>query len=573
MRNSFCVSKSNYRQSGSALLVVLLVMVAVSLLGMILLTVTASNFKMTSVERDNQAVYYIAEAGINDSVYKVSEKVEGLSEQTLTHDEFFSNLWTYIDQDIDKVALTEFTSQFGHHPSANIAVDEGILVNIEDNSQYTERTFRYVINSTGQIGNRSRIVSSSIDVSHRIDKSGGRHPAFNYLLYQGGNQSLSIPNAATVDGDVYGYKVIGDSSNSTIKGNIVSLTDVDLAHGTTINGNVYAQGFFNRNGDVLLRPSNGTVSGNIHAKGSVTVSSGCTVRGSVFAGGNVSLLNSQDNTQGIQGDINAGGNITRQSYPKTSTYIGGTSYAGGSINQHINTNTNIGIPPRVAPSLTLQEPIQPPSLTIFTPNMAKSINVPQSSNNYIIEPGIYGNLYVGGASTIVLKSGDYVFGSIDGARWGQTIRLDLSSGGPINIYSAGDIKYSGQVQVSENGLTWTTINNLDKETGIRLAGKVYWETHGNFNLTDHNGSSRQWFGSILSQGNITAESGARMIGAFATINGLLNIKTSNSIVTYAPPTDSAAGVSGGSNGNGSEAGQNSYNSESRVRVFSSIREK
>jgi len=571
VKKRFWILQSNNEKNGSALVIVLMVLMVVSLLGMTLLTVTTSNFKMTGNERDKQASYYIAEAGINDSVYKVSQQAQGFSDQTLTHDEFFNNLWVYIDAGINKVKLSGFASQFGKLPYANITVVKG-LVKDEETPQYTQRTISYVLNSTGQIGDRSSLVSSTIDISHRIEKSSGGQPAFNYLLYQGGNQSLSIPNAATVNGDVYGYKVIGDSSGSTINGSIISLTDVDLAHGTTINGNVYAHGFFNTNGDVLLRPADGKVSGNINAKGSVTVSSGCTVNGSVFAGGNVSLLNNQSSSQGIQGNINAGGNITRQSYPNTSTYIGGSSYAGGSINQHITKNINMGIPPRIAPSYLLQQPVQPPSLTNFTPNMAKSINVPQSSNNYIIEPGIYGDLYVGGASTIVLKSGNYVFNSIDGARWGQTIRLDLSSGGPINVYSVGDIKYSGPVQVSEKGSTWTTINNLDNATAIRLAGKVYWETHGNFFLTEHN-QTRQWFGSVLSQGSITAESGATMIGAFATINGLLNVKTSNAIVTYAQPTNSAAGVSSGSNANGNEAGLNSVESANRVKVSIPIRGK
>lgn len=576
MIKNFFIPRTNYGRKGSALLVVLLAMVVVSLLGMTLLTVTASNFKMTGKERDNQAVYYIAEAGINDTVHKVSVQVNDLSGQVLTHKEFFDNLNAYIIKDINGTELSDFASQFGKTPKAQITVtfgEENIVR--EDTSKYTQWTIRYELNSKGIIGNQNSAVSSSIDISHRVDKGSGRQPAFNYLLYQGSNQNLTIPNAATVNGDVYGYNVIGDSSSSTVNGSILSLTDVDLAHGTTINGNVYANGMFNTNGDVLLRPSNGTVSGNINAKGSVTVSAGCTVKGSVFAGDNVSLLNTQSSAQGIQGDVNAGRNITRQSYPNTSTYIGGSSYAGGSINQHINadknTNTNMGIPPRVAPSFLPQQPVPPPSLTNFTPNMDKSINVPQSSNNYVIEPGIYGDLYVGGASTIVLKSGNYVFNSIDGARWGQTIRLDLSSGVPINVYSVGDINYSANVQVLVNGTTWTSIDKLDNQTAKTLAGNVYWETHGNFHLSNEGGV--QWFGAILSKGSITAESGATMIGAFATINGLLNIKTSNAIVTYARPENSEAGVSSGSNANGNEAGPNSIASVRRVNVSIPIRRK
>lgn len=231
---------------------------------------------------------------------------------------------------------------------------------------------------------------------------------------------------------------------------------------------------------------------------------------------------------------------------------------------------HMNIPPRESPKFILKNPINPPDLHTIFPDMSKNITVPQSSSNFVIEPGTYGNLLVKGASTVTFKSGDYIFNSIDGARWGQTLRLDLSDG-PINVYTATDIKYSGEIHVSEDGINWRRIDNLDKETAIRLAGKVYWEVHGNFHLTQENGTYRQWFGTILSNGNITTESGALMYGSYSTISGLLNIKTSTSQITYAPPTDSAAGGSGGSDG-GSSGGETSVPANERVKI-GPIREK
>ena len=129
---------------------------------------------MTGDERDHKSVYYIAEAGINDSVSKISDQVEILSNKSLTHVQFFSELVDFINHDINGYSLNSFASQFGKQPSAGITVADGVLVGDVDTLQYSEKTFRYALNSRGQIGNSNSLVSSSIDISQRIDKGSGR---------------------------------------------------------------------------------------------------------------------------------------------------------------------------------------------------------------------------------------------------------------------------------------------------------------------------------------------------------------------------------------------------------------
>ncbi len=576
MKKKFLGLKYIKKEEGFVLITILMIFVIVSILGIGLLSVSTSNFRQTGSERDFQAVYYIAEAGINQAIYDIGKKVDEISDETLSHVDFFEKLNDFIDTYMDDgvKTLDNFEETFGEKPIATITIeaDDAGLV-IEDESAQTKGTTKYIIRSVGKIGNLTRTVSTSIEVAHGITKETetSHHPAFDYALYSGGNSALTVPNDATINGDIYGYKVIGGNSNSTINGNAISLTDVELAHGTTINGNLYAHGFFNTHGDVILRSSNGTVSGDIHAKGSVTLQSGSAVKSSIYAGENVDLRNSQMYPRGVHGDIHAGGNITRESYPYTSTYIGGNSYAGGNINQHMEDNINMSIPLRESPNFILKNPVDPPNLLSISPDMSKDIKVPQGSSNFIIAPGIYGDLIIDGASTVSFKSGNYIFNSIDGARWGQTLRLDLIDGS-INIYVVNNIKYSGAIEVSQDGVNWIRIDNLNKETAVNLAGKVYWEVHGNFHLTDHNGNYRQWFGTILSNGDITTESGAQMYGSYSTIKGLINIKTTNARITYAPPTDSAASGGGGS-GDVNEKGKNSISSEYRITTSSPIREK
>ena len=54
-------------ERGHALFLALLAIVFVSVVGIGLLTVSANSNKITVYERQNQALYYIAEAGINHS--------------------------------------------------------------------------------------------------------------------------------------------------------------------------------------------------------------------------------------------------------------------------------------------------------------------------------------------------------------------------------------------------------------------------------------------------------------------------------------------------------------------------
>ncbi len=442
------------------------------------------------------------------------------------------------------------------------------------------------IMSTGTVNSYSKTVIAELTKS--TTQVGSRHPVFDYALFA--KTPLTTSSGISIDGSIYGQNITLPSAKATVSGSVISETfvrihgnnlhpyiggnicamagDADIAYNGglatvngivnasgnvsigssgTVNGNVYS------GGNVILKAANAKLYGNLHAASNVTLESGTRVEQNVFSGGNISLLNSNSR---IVGDVHSANNI----YKQGSTYIDGNSWAGGSINQHNSNSINQTIPPRItptSPSYCLSNLIEPPVLTEFEINNSNPVNVPQSSSNYIIEPGTYGDLYVGGASTVTFKSGNYSFASIDGARWGQTMRFDLSSGGAINIYSLGSIQYSCFVQVSEDGLNWIPLNDLDNETAIRLAGKVYWETHDSFHITTHT-TGRQWFGSLLAKNNITTESGAKLIGAYAVIDGIIDIKAANTAIIYAPPTESAPGGGNGGSGGGGNSGNSTW---------------
>ena len=80
-----------------------------------------------------------------------------------------------------------------------------------------------------------------------------------------------------------------------------------------------------------------------------------------------------------------------------------------------------------------------------------------------------------------------------------------------------------------------------------------------------------FLGSILANKNLTTSSSTTLVGAYAVNEGTISMGY-GPVVIYAPPTDSAAGCSGGSDGV-NDKGQNSISSEYRITTSSPIREK
>ena len=633
-------------QKGSALVTVLMISIIITILGISLISVAASNFRLTVVDRDFQAVYYIAESGANIAVDKIRGKVDELSEQVLSHDAFFQSLNNYINNEINTVTLDQFEESFGEQPVAEVTVTVDDTKRIErTEDDYTEEVNTYVITSIGRIGDRKRTVNTTVDIAHRIDIVKGSKPsAFDYAVYS--SQSLSLPNTSNISGDVYSSNVNLKSAGTQIDGNVISETSVSIQGSGNIprvTGNVYAlngdvnvaagggsgivEGSVHANGNVTLGSSNGkvledvfalgnvsvlqgaSVSGNVHSSGNVTVSANGSVSKDLFSMGNVTLKSSnamisgnlhaagdvlmesgtkagqnvylngdltmqnsnKNNNSVIQGNVFAGGNI----YKGNNTQINGNSWAGGSTNQHNPGNVNVIIQPEnkpknpQKPTFPIVEKVLPPELSVFSPDTSKNITVPQGSTNFTIEPGVYGDLFVNGGSTVVFKSGDYVFNKIDGARWGQSIRLDLSNG-PINIYSKGDIMYTGPVYVTENAKDWKRIDVLyqdDPETAIRLAGMVYWETHGEFYL-NNSATPRHWFGTVYANMDVDLSncSSAFIIGALATNKGVVT-SGNNPTIIYAPlGGEDTGGGNGGSGGGPSGEGKNSLSPDLRFRI-------
>ncbi|MCD8509086.1 MAG: hypothetical protein LRY73_03840 [Bacillus sp. (in: Bacteria)] len=180
-------------EKGYTLVLVLLVIVVLSITGISIMGVTATNVKTSSVERDYQAVYYIAEAGATIKMEEIKKAILDTYADTSvqTADDFFSSLKSKF-KDMEKVAVTDFKETFGEPPSAEFEITK-----IGSNGD--TRTYEFA--STGNIGSRSRTVIQTFDVNWEekkfIEEDGVLSP---YALFA--TESLTLGGNSTINGHV-----------------------------------------------------------------------------------------------------------------------------------------------------------------------------------------------------------------------------------------------------------------------------------------------------------------------------------------------------------------------------------
>lgn len=521
---------------GSILITIIVAMVLMAVLGAGIYSITTSSSFSELLSNKNDNAYQLAKSGIRYATNLLAEN---------------GNKYSLYE--------TTFQMQDGNSFTITIAADGA--------TEYK------TITSKGNV-NQGNFLASSRQLSYSMPPPPPAPPtpkeAGYYVSYSGDDAQIAIPSGSTINGSIYG-ETVSIAPNSTITGNVISKTSITIGSGSIISGRICSSngnvtlnassvnvgGPINANngnvilqsgttawdnvfasGNVTLKASNSSVAKDINAGGDVLIESGCSAHQNVYAGGKLTLKSSGSQ---VKGDVHTGGNVILN----WGTPIYGTVWAGGTISSPDTTNQkgswyiNQPVPPRILPTAPTACPDVPkPQMQTFTAGGADFV-VPQSQSR-TITPGKYGNLIFNGGATLTIRAGVcknvgdagcYYFSSFQGGKWGQTLRLDLSTGSDIIIFSVGDIKHSGPVQVSTDGSTWHTINETTYQSTAKvLAKRVYWETHGNFQITTDNGT-RQWFGTVLSQNNITLPSGAWIIAALATVNGSISAGA-NPIITY-----------------------------------------
>lgn len=461
MKKKFLGLKYIKKEEGFVLITILMIFVIVSILGIGLLSVSTSNFRQTGSERDFQAVYYIAEAGINQAIYDIGIKVDELSDETLSHVDFFEKLNDFIDTymgDDGVKTLDNFEESFGEKPVATISVvkaDDGLV--IEDEDRQTKGTTNYVIRSVGKIGRLSRTVSTSIKVAHGITKEteSSHHPAFDYALFSASNKTFKDAGGAKISGSVYAHDIEFDATNSKIDGDIVSEKSINLKSAVKVKGNIYAM-----DGFVKLSNSDIEMKGDIHATEDVTLSHGTTVDGNIYTNSSITLNSSNAK---VTGDIHAGGNVSLGSNANVKNI-----YAEGDI--------ILGSSAKVE--------------NIFTSGRT-TLN---SSNTVNGDIHSMGNVTLGSNVNVknIFTNGNVYFSS-----WGYIVNGNIHAAGDVvgNTIDSGGVTVNGSIFSSSNVITknYKTFKIIGD---INAAGNV---ENGNNNIINGNVISGK---SIINRGSI-----------------------------------------------------------------------
>lgn len=165
------IEKYLTNEEGSGLVLALMVLLVLSVLGAALGVVTIGSLQLSTVNRDSNSAYYIAEAGANMAYEEFKKDVkESYNEDTVTSDETFFNK---ID---DKVQNSEspyktygtdntddFEPQFGDTPTAIVSVDTPPSTDTGSERNYT-------ITSVGKVNGKERTVAKKVSVIWK-DKS------------------------------------------------------------------------------------------------------------------------------------------------------------------------------------------------------------------------------------------------------------------------------------------------------------------------------------------------------------------------------------------------------------------
>jgi hypothetical protein len=300
----------------------------------------------------------------------------------------------------------------------------------------------------------------------------------DFAIFSG--TSTQIGSSTTINGGSVGSKtLVQTTGTATFNANIYSGGKVTLANSNTVSGKIAAANLASLTGTILSVGTSASLRDNIDVKGNIVI--------------------------GISGSV----------VSDTVTHPQGTTYSGPNIGARNKTGTP-----------TLPALPQLPDTTIFP--AAGSTDKTSGP----ISPGAYGNLTIGGNTTVTLSGpGTYIFKSItsDGPNSQIIFDFNNTTAGDILIYVYGNVVLKKMTTSMMNGGS---------------ASRIYAETHGRASVAwdmsnGSNGSSNTaiWLGTVYApfgaiamgspNGPASLVTGALLSGAQVTIQG-------TSIVNYSP---------------------------------------
>ncbi|NLV22963.1 MAG: hypothetical protein GXY49_13455 [Syntrophomonadaceae bacterium] len=385
--------KISREDKGAVLAVTIIVILALSILGLALLFVTKNNHISSYRNRNYTAAYYIAEAGINTILTDTREKVVAAGTDATDAVDFFTKLEGGSSNIIKQSTINDFQNSFGVAPSA--------VVNVTPTGTPSASEHYYSIVSTGNIGNQNRTVSTQITVKWGAKGGGtgsGGEGDYEWgaednlesqFVYSGeggfsfaGNQVSGADATITINGDLSSGDVNGGAKISVTNlytsgdaylatgGAIIGIVpsgtnpltskiyikgDLTLAGGVQLYGDVYV------GGNVIASGGGGTVHGKLYVQGNADLGGGSDFHNDIYVGGNVKIASTDFvNDRNALIKVYAGGNLTLDWTPAgnfTVNYVGSLSkpnyYEQSILNKCHKVSSIPSIPTFTTPTYTV----------------------------------------------------------------------------------------------------------------------------------------------------------------------------------------------------------------------------
>lgn len=265
-------------QKGFALITTLLALALISTLGLAVIGVTTSTFKMTKIDSRSQSAYYIAEAGANYMIDKINKEAEENGSKYKTSAEFFQ----YIENQVikkDLITLDSFEKNNSEQPKAFITVSQvGAAKDARD----------YKIESIGKIGDSKRAVESIISINWNKQEN---NEIIDQLMFyskkfdfQG--SSVEAPSGSMVTDGMEPHNLNGGSalniSNMYFNGPVVMDGGSASFGSSSKPGNIYV------NGNLDFWSGTRNVYGDIRVKGNFRLKD-AIIYGDVYVNGDLEL--------------------------------------------------------------------------------------------------------------------------------------------------------------------------------------------------------------------------------------------------------------------------------------------
>lgn len=325
----------------------LLLITLISVIGFGLMTVTKNTLKITTHERADQSVFYIAEADLNVKRAKIISELELAVLMPIldryNEDEEFDIMEK---KNLDKITL-EYLDAAEIYLTKDLALEDGNLQKkySEESDIYEEQnglspssqvtliksvTNNYTLKSVGTIGEVSRTVSQDFKLKMpdlKVKDDGNNNDTTNINVCYGVlAQSFTTPNHFPTNADILALEDLTFSNTGTFEKNIYARGNVTITNTADVKGDILAFG------DVNIKNASKELN-NIYAKGKVNFTNTATVMGNVVALSDISFSNGVNFKKNI---ISEGNIIASQGSPK----IEGNIFSKGDINFQVGVIAN-----------------------------------------------------------------------------------------------------------------------------------------------------------------------------------------------------------------------------------------